>query len=119
MGMTDERLPRQERMQTRWEFHRVQRDGSVSSGKYLVVGGLRTQDGQTRRVGFIVSKRVGNAVVRNRIKRWLREVYRRQRVQVAEGTQLVVIARGQARHARHDELEKEFLHLLQPFLGGS
>ena len=48
------------------------------------------------RLGITVSRRVGNAVVRNRLKRRVREWYRRERSALASGLDLVVIARPAA-----------------------
>lgn len=118
MGRYDERLPRRERMQTQWEFDQVRQSGEVYSGKYLLLSGLRCQTGRDRRIGFIVRKRLGNAVVRNRIKRWLREVYRKHRARLTEGILLVIIARDKARYATYHEVEDDFLQLLQSFIGG-
>ena len=50
-------------------------------------------DRSYRRFGFVVSKRVGKAVVRNRVKRLLREAVRARRSDVAPGWDLVLIAR--------------------------
>jgi ribonuclease P protein component len=51
----------------------------------------------TVRLGITVSKRVGNAVVRNRVKRCIREWFRRARVGLPECSDIVVIARNSAR----------------------
>jgi ribonuclease P protein component len=54
---------------------------------------------ETSRLGITVSRRVGNAVVRNRIKRRVREWFRREKDQFQTGVDLVVIARAGAANA--------------------
>ena len=61
------------------------------------------------RVGFTVTKRIGNAVIRNRIKRRLREVVRENAgLLVRSGTDYVVIARQGVEMRRYNDLCKDF-----------
>jgi ribonuclease P protein component len=53
-------------------------------------------DGQGRKFGFAVSRKVGKAVVRNRVKRYLREIYRAHRARLSEDIHLVLVARPRA-----------------------
>ncbi len=53
----------------------------------------------SRRLGLVVGRRVGTAVVRNRVKRYVRGWFREHRELLPEGADLVVVARGGA--ARH------------------
>lgn len=118
MGVHQERFPRWERMQSSKEFDRVRREGIVISGQYLVFSGIRLSPQAQRRIGLIVSRRIGNAVTRNRIKRQLREIYRRHRAEIITGLQLVIIVRQLATHAKYLDIESEFLRFL-PRVNGS
>lgn len=53
------------------------------------------------RIGITVSKKVGNAVVRNRIRRWVREFVRRDRAWLPAGRDVVVIAKHDAAQITH------------------
>lgn len=59
------------------------------------------------RFGLTVSRRVGNAVVRNRVKRWLREAIRRQQQEVSVPVDVVVIARPSAASAGAERLAEQ------------
>jgi len=64
------------------------------------------------RIGFSVSRRVGGAVQRNRVKRRLREVIRRKLPRIAPGYDLVITARPGAADARMETLEQDVAVLL-------
>ena len=71
-------------------------------------------DDETARVGFTVTKKVGNAVVRNRIRRRLREVARLAETSAfAPGCDYVLAARREALTVSFDELRGEFLRALK------
>ena len=62
----------------------------------LYAGNLENEPTRSR-LGVTVSRRIGNAVMRNRVKRRVREIFRKQiRAQLPAGTSIVVIARGGA-----------------------
>lgn len=61
-----------------------------------------------RRVGIIASKRIGNAVERNRAKRLLRETFRLNQELLPKSCDMVLIARAHIRHAGLDQLERKF-----------
>jgi len=90
------------------EFKRTLRSGrrsggSVISGHLLFAVG-QVQSDAAAKVGFIVSRAVGSAVVRNRVKRRLRELMRRRVASLPEGCLLVVRAHPAAAGARQADL---------------
>ena len=106
------RFPKSARLTQTAEFRRVKERGESVHGRLMVLGFFKTSaSSDPARIGFITSKRVGGAVVRNRARRRLRELVRASRPQMRTGIWLVVIARGNAARADFPALEKEWLSL--------
>ena len=77
---------------------------------YLVLYARRNRLGENR-VGITVSKKLGHAVVRNRTRRRLREIYRLNEVQFQPGWDIVVVARTRAVEAPFEKLTASYLAL--------
>jgi ribonuclease P protein component len=73
-------------------FQTVYRVGKSFANKQLVLYVLRNKSG-TRKIGFAAGKRLGNAVVRNRVKRLLREAYRLNQYRLVNGVDLIIVGR--------------------------
>ena len=81
------------RLHTGDEFRAVTRGGVRSARSHVVVHlTLLTQGGEAPRVGFVVSKKIGNAVVRNRVTRRLREIVRPHLATLPPGSAVVLRA---------------------------
>lgn len=80
------------------EFLRLQRNGvRIESAHFVLYAGKLEDDAGRSRLGVTVSRRIGNAVVRNRVKRRVREIFRgRIRGAIPAGVSIVVIARAGA-----------------------
>jgi len=91
-----------------YEFRRLYAKGRSAVTPTLVLYARRTRrDGN--RVGFTVTTRLGHAVVRNRVRRRLREIYRLHESELSPGTDLVIVARGRSVDAAYRTLERDFL----------
>lgn len=82
-------FPKEHRIRSRTDFRQVYAANVYAADDVLVVLGRRTGLAHAR-LGLAVSRRVGNAVVRNRWKRLIREAFRLQWAELPPGTDLVV-----------------------------
>ena len=90
-------------------FQRLYRTSGQANG-YLVLYARRNRT-STNRVGITVSKKLGKAHIRNRIRRRLREVYRLNEDRFAPGWDIVVVARTRAIQAPFEKLTESYLSL--------
>jgi ribonuclease P protein component len=105
------RFQQADRVLSTRDFKRAFKAGKrgVSNG-FVVVIAPRTEDAtgnsdeKRRRLGITVSKRVGNSVIRNRVKRRIREWFRHAREGLPDGSDVMVIARQTARDLSGSEV---------------
>ena len=93
------------------EYERVKCDGQVRRGKLLILNAAVVANSGLCRVGFITSRRLGNAVVRNRVRRRLREIVRQHQHDLEKDFWIVLIAKRDAANASYRALEDEWLRL--------
>lgn len=106
-------FPKARRLTRSAEFLRVKTEGTAQRGSLMILGVLEAKIGAPTlfRAGFVTSKRIGGAVVRNRVRRSLREIVRHHQHALRRGIWLVVIVRPTAARATHRALEDEWLRL--------
>jgi ribonuclease P protein component len=76
-----------------------------------MLNAMSVENSGSWRAGFITSTRLGGAVVRNRVRRRLREIVRRHQNELRQDVWFVIIARYEAAAARYGALEDEWLRL--------
>jgi ribonuclease P protein component len=106
-------LRRAARLRDARDFRRVNRTGVRRAGRHFVA--VVAASGPTPvsgpRIGLAVSRRVGNAVARNRVKRRVREWFRSERASLPPSTDWVVIARAGAAELDARETSRELSEL--------
>ena len=91
-------------------FRRLYQKGKTAADSRLALY-VRPNGRTENRLGFTVSTKLGHAVVRNRTRRRLREVYRLHEDELICGRDIVVVARVRAAGSSYQQLEKSFLYL--------
>ncbi len=105
--MSDESFPKRERLRKRREFLRVEatKVRRLVTEHIIILAAPNSME--HARIGITASKRIGSAVERNRIKRLLREIYRRHKEIFPPGYDIVLIARKRDQEACYQMLIQE------------
>jgi len=100
------------RLRRRTDFDRTYRRGRSKASTALVL--YSRKNGRTeKRIGFSVSKKIGKAVVRNRIKRRLRHIALEQEALFPMGHDYIFIVRAASLTMTHDQLAKDMARLIR------
>ena len=107
---TDERFPKSDRILKRQLFRRVYDTGKKIQARFFTAFILPNSQPQSR-IGITATRRTGNSVVRNRLRRRVRELYRRNKSRVPPGIDIVINVKDGLARAGYDEIEKDFAKL--------
>jgi ribonuclease P protein component len=105
--MPTERFTKASRVRRRREFQRVFDLSLRTKGRYLTLLVAPNSEG-TCRLGIVASRKLGDAVRRNRAKRLIREVFRHTALPAGQGVDVVVIPRRELFDAEYSSLESDF-----------
>ena len=92
------------------DFQNVYKCGKSFANRYLVMY-VKENDLSTNRIGISVSKKVGNSVVRHRVKRLILESYRLHEDMFNSGLDMVIIARTTAKDKSYTDIKSAVIHL--------
>ncbi len=108
-------LKRRHTMKRASEFAMVRAEGCSEAGRFLILNLAPLPAGQESehsRVGIITTKRIGHAVLRNLLRRRVREMVREHGDPIARGFYVVLVLRNRAAFSDYRQLEADFLKLL-------
>ena len=88
-------------------FRRLYHRGKTAGSRYLVIYCSRNRLGFNR-YGMTVSTKLGHAVVRNRMRRRFREIFRLAQPKMKQGYDVIIVGRGRAVRAEYREMEAAF-----------
>ncbi|CAM3198463.1 ribonuclease P protein component [Filibacter tadaridae] len=106
-------MNKRQRVKKDKEFQQVFKTGKSIANRQFVVYSLRKEGQIEFRIGLSVSKKVGNAVTRNRIKRYIRQSFLEMKEEVQDNMDYVIIARHQAAKLDFHETKKSLQHVLR------
>jgi ribonuclease P protein component len=105
------KFPKASRLTRTAEFALVKKDGTSWTGRHVTLGILHRAGENAARLGIITTRRIGQAVVRNRVRRRLREIFRLNQRRLVTGIWIVTVARVSAADATFQQLERDWLRL--------
>ena len=114
--LPDQRYPGSSRLTARTQFLEVYERGLRVGSSSFILFGLPNEVGHCR-LGITVTRKIGGAVVRNKIKRRLREVFRKHRHDLGPALDLVVNAKHPIKDRSTAELDAEFLRRFAALAG--
>lgn len=100
------------RLKKNEEFQKVFKKGNSFANRQLVIYYLKREGQPHYRVGLSVSKKVGKAVTRNQIKRYIRQAFLELDEQVLSSYDLVIIARKPTKDMDFKQVKKSLIHVL-------
>jgi len=106
-------LNKRQRIKKNEEFQTVFKKGKSFANRQFVVYCLKKENQTAFRIGLSVGKKIGNAVVRNRVKRYLRQTFLELKDEVRQDMDYVIIARNQAANLDFHETKKSLEHVLK------
>ena len=101
------------RIKKNTEFQQVFRKGKSAANRQFVIYKLENDDYPHFRIGISVSKKLGKAVTRNKIKRYIREAIREMKEDIDPSYDLIIIARRQVVDMNFHEAKKSLRHALK------
>ncbi len=101
---------RQDRIRKKRDYLKLKSSGDVFRTRLLV---FNYNESSRSKLGVIVTKKVGNAVFRNKVKRWVREVFRTEREMFEKKLDVVIIPRSS--NLSYREVKRDFLYFAKKY----
>jgi ribonuclease P protein component len=108
-----EGMKKKNRIKKNEDFQKVFKQGKSMANRQFVIYMLNQPEEKEFRLGLSVSKKIGNAVTRNRVKRLVRQVFLEEKDSLKTGMDYIVIARKPASEMDYHEVKSSLLHLFR------
>ena len=112
MAEVSETFPKSHRVLKRNHFRNVYEEGRKLQFRYFTAFVLAKSEGGTR-IGVTATRKIGNAVERNRTRRLIREAFRRNKWLAPTGVDIVINVKRPLVEAQYRDLEGEFIRFLR------
>jgi ribonuclease P protein component len=106
-------MRRKFRIKKNEDFQTVFKQGKSIANRQFVIYMLQKPEEREFRIGLSVSKKIGNAVTRNRVKRLIRQVFLEEKHRIATGNEFIIIARKPAADMNYHEVKSSLNHLFR------
>lgn len=100
------------RLRKNIEFKRVYSKGKNYWNRNLILY-IKKNGLEETRLGITITKKIGNAVVRNKIRRKIKEIYRKNYPNIKSGYDLIIIPKKNVIDLSYQELESSLIHILK------
>lgn len=108
-GARGERLSKRELIKSSSEFREIFEKGKALRGRYLTVFFKTSEE---RKIGFALKRELRGAVKRNKVKRRLREIYRKEKRRIDPQVEMILLAGKRTETADYDRLREDLLETL-------
>lgn len=106
-------MNKKNRVKKNKEFQTIFKNGRSMANRQFVIYVLEREDDDELRIGLSVSKKIGNAVTRNRIKRLIRQVFSEEKDRIAKNSDYIIIARKPTAEMSYYEVKSSLNHLFK------
>ena len=106
-------MKRKYRIKKNKDFQVVFKKGKSIANRQFVLYILQKPEEKEFRIGLSVSKKIGNAVTRNKVKRLIRQVFLEEKHRIAYGKEFIIIARKPAAEMNYHEVKGSLHHLFR------
>lgn len=105
-------LKRINRLRKRYQFQYIYRSGKFVSEKAVTLHYASSKNKDIK-VGFAVTKKIGHAILRNKIRRRLREIVRKYLPNLKQNYNIIIVAKEQIVQTQFNDLELQIVNLLK------
>lgn len=103
------RFPRARRLTETRDFNRLKVEGRRMAHGSLILNWVDLAPDASSRLGVVTSKKIGHAVIRNRVRRLLRESFRLHQHQLAKPVDLILVARPSIAQKNFSQVQTDFM----------